>query len=77
MDTMRLLVSVTDAAKALGVSRSLMYELVSRAEIQSVKIGKCRRIPVQAREAFITERLAPDLESVVVPEMSRARRTLR
>ncbi len=49
----KLLVTVEEAARMLSVGRSLLYRLVLRQEIASVKIGRTRRIPVTALEAFI------------------------
>jgi len=48
-----LLLSVADAAKALGVSRGSLYELVTRGEIQSLQIGRRRLVPRQALLDFI------------------------
>ncbi len=59
---MRLLLTVTEAARALGVGRSLVYELVTAGEIASIKIGRARRIPVPALEAFVRQRLAAQQE---------------
>ena len=53
----KLLVSVEEAAQMLSVGRSLVYTLVLRRQIASVKIGRTRRIPVHALEAFIARQL--------------------
>ncbi len=39
---------VSDAARFLGVSRSLIYKLLNAGELPSVKIGNSRRIPIRA-----------------------------
>ncbi len=49
----RLAVTVSEAAKMLSLSRAKLYPLISRREIRSLKIGKCRRVPVQEIESFI------------------------
>jgi excisionase family DNA binding protein len=49
----RLALTVEEAAQALGVSRSTMYGFVSSGEIRSIKLGKCRRIPVDALAELI------------------------
>ncbi len=49
----KLLLSVDEAALALSVGRSLVYELVMRDEIVSVKVGRLRRIPAQALQDFV------------------------
>ena len=51
----KLLVSVEEAAQMLSIGRSLVYKLVLSKQVQSVKIGRTRRIPVFALEAFIAQ----------------------
>lgn len=48
-----LLLSVADAAKALGVSRGSLYELVNAGELKSIQIGRRRLIPRAALVEFI------------------------
>jgi excisionase family DNA binding protein len=48
-----LLLSVADAAKHLGVSRGMLYEMVNGGEITSVQIGRRRLISRQALLDFI------------------------
>lgn len=56
MDThQKLLVSVEEAAQMLSIGRSLVYKLVMSKQVLSVKIGRNRRIPVFALEAFIVQ----------------------
>ena len=49
----RLAVTVSEAASMLGVSRAKLYPLITSGEIRSLKIGKCRRVPVREIESFI------------------------
>lgn len=51
----KLLVSVEEAAQMLSIGRSLVYKLVLSKGVLSVKIGRTRRIPVFALEAFIAQ----------------------
>jgi excisionase family DNA binding protein len=39
---------VTDAARYLGVSRSLIYKLLNAGVLPSAKISNSRRIPIRA-----------------------------
>ena len=39
---------VSEAAEFLGVSRSYIYKLIREGVLPSVKLGKNRRVPVQA-----------------------------
>lgn len=45
-----------DAADQLGVSRAQIFDLMKRGEIESVKIGRLRRIPHVVLVAYV-ERL--------------------
>jgi len=48
-----ILCSVEDAGTALCLSRSEIYRLIDREEIQSVKIGKRRLILRNSLESFV------------------------
>lgn len=50
---MPLLLTVEQAADRLGIGRTLAYALVSAGEIESVQIGRLRRIPADALPAFL------------------------
>jgi excisionase family DNA binding protein len=52
----KLLLSPEEAAEALGVGRSRVYDLMRTRQLLSVRIGKSRRIPVAAVHAYV-ERL--------------------
>lgn len=51
-----LLLSVSDAATVLGVGRTTVYELIGAGQLETVHIGRSRRVPVDALHAFV-ERL--------------------
>lgn len=51
----RLLLTVVEAARRLGISRSLLYELIARDEIQSIRVGRLRRIPVEALTKYVDQ----------------------
>lgn len=42
-----------DAARLLQVSRSELYLMLASGEIESVKIGKLRRVPHEALVAYV------------------------
>ncbi|HEE9762291.1 MULTISPECIES: helix-turn-helix domain-containing protein [Pseudomonas] len=54
-----LSVGIEDAARSLGIARSMMYEMVGKGEIQSFKIGRRRLILASELKSFI-ERAAKD-----------------
>ena len=51
-----LLLTITDVAERLGCGRTFVYELISSGELETVKLGRLRRVPVAALDALI-ERL--------------------
>ncbi|HEY7347371.1 MAG TPA: excisionase family DNA-binding protein [Ktedonobacterales bacterium] len=55
--TVKLLLTPREAANSLGIGVTLLYELLSRNRIRSVKVGRLRRIPVSALEAYIASEL--------------------
>ena len=51
---MKLLVTPEEAADLLSIGRSKLYELLAAGVVESVRVGTCRRIPVQALEDFVS-----------------------
>jgi excisionase family DNA binding protein len=49
----KLLLTPTEAAARLSISRSLLYHLIMHQRIFSVKVGGARRIPVRALQAYV------------------------
>ena len=43
----RLAYGIAEAARAVGVSRAHLYELIARGEVRSVKLGERRLIPTE------------------------------
>jgi excisionase family DNA binding protein len=52
-ETRRLLLRPEEAAKALGVGRTTVFELIKAGELRSVKIGNSRRISADALADFV------------------------
>lgn len=53
MDTPPLLYRVEEGARTLGISRSRVFELIAAGHIETVQIGRARRIPAQALEDYV------------------------
>jgi excisionase family DNA binding protein len=53
MNSDRLLLSVEEAGEVIGVGRSTMYELLRAGEVESVRIGRCRRVPYSVLVAYV------------------------
>ncbi len=51
--TVPILLTPTEAAQALGIGRSKLYELMQAGVVESVHIGACRRIPADALEELV------------------------
>lgn len=51
----KLLLTVPEAAEALGISRSKLYQLISAGTIRSVRIDGSRRVPVSALTTYINQ----------------------
>lgn len=54
----KLVLTPQEAADALGINRSTLYLLIMSGELPSFKIGRCRRIPIKALEAWIARQSA-------------------
>jgi len=64
----RLLLTVPEAAEALAISRSMLYELIAAGLIRSVRIDGSRRVPVEALQTYVAQLL--DQEEVTDAEAS-------
>src|SRR5919106_3636917 len=53
MKSDKLLLGVREAGEVIGIGRSTMYELLRSGEIESVRIGRCRRVPYSALVAYV------------------------
>jgi excisionase family DNA binding protein len=64
MDDKRLL-TVDEAAQRLGIGRSHAYVYVLRGELESVKLGRSRRVPAEAIDEYVKKlRAESDLETL-------------
>lgn len=52
------LLSVDEAAAALGIRRTLVYDELARGRLGSVKVGRRRLVPAAAIAAYIADRQA-------------------
>lgn len=55
MDDPRLTLTVSEAAKMLGISRGLAYQMVKMGKIPSVRFGKRVLVPRSALEKLLAE----------------------
>ena len=57
MELSKVLFSPDEAGTYLGVSRTTIYRLLNRGNLQSIHIGSARRITRESMEALVNERL--------------------
>jgi excisionase family DNA binding protein len=57
-----LLMTIGDAAVALGIGRSTVYELIAQGQLEVVHVGRSARVPTEALEALV-ERLRAGQEN--------------
>lgn len=50
----KLLLRPEEAARALGIGRTTVYELMATSDFPSLTIGRARRIPADDLRAWIT-----------------------
>lgn len=51
----KVLLTPAEAAQALGIGRSKLYELLQSGRLPSVRIGACRRIPATSIHRFVLD----------------------
>lgn len=56
--TSKLLYTTEEAGSLLGIGRTRMFRMMEAGEIGSVKIGKSRRIPAAALDAYVARLVA-------------------
>ncbi len=52
-DSLRILLTPEEVAKRLSVGRTTVYELIGSGQLESVTIGRSRRIPTDALHEFV------------------------
>lgn len=54
----RVLLSVEEAAEQLSLSRTRLYALIKTGDIESVRVGRLRRVPADALLHFVARLVA-------------------
>ncbi len=49
----KLLLKPSEVAQILGIGRSLIYELIARREIPSIRLGRCIRVPSESLQRWL------------------------
>jgi excisionase family DNA binding protein len=69
------LLNVSEGARRAGIGRTLMYSLIARGAVRSVKVGRRRLIPAEALTALATNE-APAGRTASALEERRDRSTI-
>ena len=48
-----LLLTVEEAARRLRVGRTIAYRLISTGDLESVKVGRSRRVPAECLSEYV------------------------
>jgi len=59
----RIMLRPSEAAEAIGVSRSKAYELIAAGTIPSVKVGGCVRVPVDRLKTWVDQQVREQSET--------------
>jgi excisionase family DNA binding protein len=62
------LLSVTEAAAVLGISRRTAYTLVQARQVPSIRLGGRIKVPAAALDEWLAERHREALEAVRITE---------
>ncbi len=52
----KLLIKPSEVAQICGIGRSLVYELIARKEIPSIRLGRCIRVPIESLQRWLKDR---------------------
>ena len=50
-----ILYSVEEVADILHIGRSTVFNLIKQGKIQSIKLGRSRRVPIDAMQTYVDE----------------------
>ncbi|NDL60990.1 excisionase family DNA-binding protein [Phytoactinopolyspora mesophila] len=56
-DPQGLLLTIEEAARMLRIGRTKMCELLATAQVESVQIGRLRRVPFECLQGYIADLL--------------------
>ncbi|WP_460067451.1 helix-turn-helix domain-containing protein [Streptomyces sp. YKOK-I1] len=58
VDSTLVLLTVEEAARRLQIGRTVCYRLIRSGELESIDIGRLRRVPADAPAAYLARRRA-------------------
>ena len=66
----RIVLTIPEAARILGLGRNSAYEAAARGEIPTIRIGRLLRVPVRALERMLDDASAPGARPAGAPNAS-------
>ncbi|WP_030892478.1 excisionase family DNA-binding protein [Streptomyces sp. NRRL S-1868] len=57
-DTTLVLLTVEEAARRLRIGRTTCYALIRAGELETIPVGRLRRVPADAPAAYVAQRRA-------------------
>jgi excisionase family DNA binding protein len=61
--SVKLLLTISEAAAAMSVGKTLLYELLLRKEIVSIKIGRSRRVLVASLRDYVAKQVQDEMNT--------------
>ena len=62
MNQPRIMLTVEQAAESIGIGRTTMFALLKSGEVESVRVGRLRRIPVTAIDDYLAKLAAEQIQ---------------
>lgn len=59
-----LAVRIPDAVRMTGIGRSKLYELIASGDLETIKVGRCTLVTVDAIKAFLAKARADSYNGV-------------
>ena len=59
----KLLLKPSEVTQILSIGRSLVYELIARKEIPSIRLGRCIRVPSESLQRWLKDQEYQSSES--------------
>ncbi len=67
----KLLYKPEAAAARLDIGRSKLFEIIAAGDLETVQIGRSRRVPAQALEEYVARLRGRQTTAVTAPARSR------
>ncbi len=68
----KLLLTIDEAAKSIGMSKTWIKDLIRNGSLKSVHLGRMSRVPAEALEQYVRSKIAGGDGSTVVDSVGRS-----